>query len=111
MFAFDYNKPPEHRSLPIATARQLFPLLLRDRFQHLQLWLQFLENQKHSISKDTYALLLDFANTIDSEMSNYDEVNGAWPVLLDEFVDFARPKLGIASKTERLDDDEDEDDG
>lgn len=93
MYAFEYNKPPENRSLPIETARQLFPILLEGRFHHLDLWMDFLQNRKLAISKDTYSLLLDFAVTIDPHMSNFDEENGAWPVLLDEFVDFAKPKV------------------
>eukprot|EP00178_Gracilaria_changii_P021150 TRINITY_DN62_c0_g1_i4.p2 TRINITY_DN62_c0_g1~~TRINITY_DN62_c0_g1_i4.p2 ORF type:complete len:247 (+),score=56.81 TRINITY_DN62_c0_g1_i4:199-939(+) len=93
MYAFDYNKPPEQRSLPIETARQLFPLIFAGRFKHLQLWTEFLKQRRQPISRDTYTLLLDFVNTIDDSMSNYDEENGAWPVLLDEFVDFAKPKV------------------
>ena len=67
-------------------------MLLQNRFQHLDLWLQFLDTQKYAISKDTYILLYDFTQSIDKDMSNYDE-NGAWPVLIDEFVEYARPKL------------------
>ncbi|KAI0556552.1 DCUN1 domain containing protein [Gracilaria domingensis] len=93
MYAFEYNKPPEQRSLPIETARQLFPLIFAGRFTHLDLWMDFLKNRRQAISRDTYTLLLDFANTVDDSMSNYDEENGAWPVLLDEFVDFAKPRL------------------
>eukprot|EP00177_Eucheuma_denticulatum_P000261 GFKZ01000444.1.p1 GENE.GFKZ01000444.1~~GFKZ01000444.1.p1 ORF type:complete len:256 (-),score=37.17 GFKZ01000444.1:738-1505(-) len=101
MFAFDYNKPPEQRSLPIETARQLFPLILEGRFTHLDLWNEFLQNRKHAISRDTYSLLLDFAQNIDDDFTNFDEENGAWPVLLDEFVEFAKPRLS-ASK-DRMD--------
>lgn len=101
MFAFDYNKPPEQRSLPIETARQLFPLILEGRFAHLDLWNEFLQDRKQAISRDTYSLLLDFTQSIDDDLSNFDEENGAWPVLLDEFVDFAKPRIG-ASK-DRMD--------
>lgn len=104
MYAFDYNKPPEQRSLPIKTARQLFPLVLYDRFQHLSLWLEFLEPKTQSISRDTYSLLLDFASTINSDMTNYDE-NGAWPVMLDEFVEFAKPKLLVSHGSDVMEDD------
>lgn len=101
MFSFEYNKPPEQRSLPIETARQLFPLILEGRFAHLDLWVEFLQGRKHAISRDTYSLLLDFTRSIAYDFSNFDEENGAWPVLLDEFVDFAKPKIN--SKRERMD--------
>lgn len=98
MFAFDYNKPENSRSLPIEMARQLFPLILDGRFVHLELWIEFLEKRKQAISKDTYSLLLDFARNIDCDFKNFDEENGAWPVLLDEFVDFAKPRVAQGGK-------------
>lgn len=112
MFAFDYNKPPEQRSLPLETAKQLFPLILKGRFHHLDLWLQFLDSRKHAITRDTFSLLLDFAESFssDRELANFDEQNGAWPVLLDEFVDFARDKLGIDKADESNQEDDDDDD-
>lgn len=96
MFSFDYNKPPGQRSMPVETARQLWPLLFGDRFTHLNLWLQFLEPRKHAITRDSFALLLDFANTILPDFSNFDEEGGAWPVILDEFVDFGKTRLSTA---------------
>ncbi|XP_064419021.1 DCN1-like protein 4 isoform X3 [Latimeria chalumnae] len=43
------------------------------------------------INKDQWCNVLEFSRTIDLDLSNYDE-DGAWPVLLDEFVEWHKER-------------------
>jgi|TARA_B100000524_G_scaffold51963_1_gene24424 DCN1-like protein 1/2 len=70
----------------------MWQLTLASRFKFMEQWLAFLtERSVKAVTKDVWDMLLAFSTTIDDDMSNFDE-DGAWPVLLDEFVEWFREK-------------------
>jgi DCN1-like protein 1/2 len=93
IFSFSYAKNPNQKGIELEMAVPYWNILLQGRFQLLPLWTQFVTDQhKRPIPRDTWILLLDFSLSISPDLTNYDE-EGAWPVLIDDFVEWARPRL------------------
>lgn len=89
-FTFQFALDQGQRCLPVEMCVEFWKLLLREHFALLDKWLAFVELKvKNAISKDTWMMLYDLATQVKPDLSDYD-MSGAWPVLLDEFVEYAR---------------------
>ncbi|KAG0243551.1 hypothetical protein BGX31_010605 [Mortierella sp. GBA43] len=57
---------------------------------HEKRFVEFLETKKpvKVINKDQWYNLLDFSDSVNEDLSNYDGASSAWPVLLDEYVEW-----------------------
>lgn len=96
-FAFDFAKEENQRSLDMDTAKIMLTLLLGGQWPLQSSFTQFLEQQQGRykvINKDQWCNVLEFSRSIHPDLSNYDE-DGAWPVMLDEFVDWLKEQRGL----------------
>ncbi|KAF3533706.1 hypothetical protein DY000_02043305 [Brassica cretica] len=92
-FAFGWAKEKGQKSLALDTAIGMWQLLFAEReWPLVNHWCDFLQDRHNkTISKDTWAQLLEFARTVNPVLSNYD-AEGAWPYLIDEFVEYLYDK-------------------
>ncbi|CAL8463971.1 g3506 [Coccomyxa elongata] len=94
-FALDKGK----KCMPQETAIALWRLLFSVKpWPLLDTWCEFLEqHHKRAISRDTWAQLLDFAQAVREDLSNFEDSGTAWPYLLDDFVEYMRNGKTLAS--------------
>eukprot|EP00761_Pharyngomonas_kirbyi_P005466 gb/GECH01005471.1/.p1 GENE.gb/GECH01005471.1/~~gb/GECH01005471.1/.p1 ORF type:complete len:262 (+),score=57.06 gb/GECH01005471.1/:1-786(+) len=93
-FVFRYCKPPDQKSMENEMACALWPMLLPE-YPHIKMWTEFMSQEyRKAVPRDTWDLFLDFTRETDDTFSNYDPY-AAWPVAIDDFVDYAKKKLGL----------------
>ncbi|BBN13195.1 hypothetical protein MPTK1_6g01570 [Marchantia polymorpha subsp. ruderalis] len=86
-FVFFMCRERGQKSISVNTAVAAWRLSLTGRFRLLDQWCAFvLIHQRYSISEDTWRQVLEFSRSVHEDLSNYDP-EGAWPVLVDDFVD------------------------
>eukprot|EP00794_Sanderia_malayensis_P007434 gene7434-8256_t len=95
-YAFDFSREKNQRSLDIDTGKGMLEILLRDIWPQLYMFFEYLNQTKYQvINRDQWNSILEFIRTVDPAFNNYD-VEGAWPVMLDEFVEYAKNKHFMA---------------
>lgn len=92
-YAFDFSRDKDQRSLETDTAKAMLGLLL-GRWGLLNSFFHFLDQSRYRVlNKDQWCNVLEFSRAVDADLKNYD-VDGAWPVMLDEFVEWLKINRG-----------------
>ncbi|KAI9561057.1 hypothetical protein GHT06_012013 [Daphnia sinensis] len=93
-YAFDFSRDKDQRSLDVETAKAMLGLLLGRQWSLLNSFFQFLDQSRYRVlNKDQWCNVLEFSRAVDVDLKNYD-VDGAWPVMLDEFVEWLKVTRG-----------------
>jgi len=95
-YTFGVALEPPSKVLPLEEAAQYWALLLPDWALREDFCNWASENlKKKSINKDIWMMVLKLATEVPPDLSTYDE-NPAWPVVLDEFVEYYRSAKGLS---------------
>ncbi|XP_022955100.1 uncharacterized protein LOC111457165 isoform X1 [Cucurbita moschata] len=86
-FVFFVCRENGQKNITVGRAIKAWRLVLDGRFRLLNQWCDFVENnQRHNISEDTWLQVLAFSRCVHENLEGYDP-EGAWPVLIDDFVE------------------------
>jgi len=90
-FCFRFNLHSTHRTLDKDDVVALMKMVLKERIpsDRLETFCAFVETQTSytRITQDQWTSFLDFCYECE-DLSTYDESNSAWPVLIDEYVEY-----------------------
>jgi len=92
-FCFQFNRQGTHRTLDKDLVTALIPMTLKDRVpsKRLSTFCDFLTESKDEsysrITLDQWTSFLDFCYEVE-DIADYDEDTSAWPVLIDEYVEY-----------------------
>ncbi|KAL5739070.1 hypothetical protein ACOSQ2_028250 [Xanthoceras sorbifolium] len=86
-FVFFMCRENGQKNITVIRAVAAWRLALAGRFRLLNQWCNFVEkNQRHNINEDTWQQVLAFSRCVHENLEGYDP-EGAWPVLIDDFVE------------------------
>lgn len=93
-FSFQFNCEGTYKTLSKDTVTELINMVLKGRIagDRLSTFIKFLnitkDNSYDRITLDQWMSFLDFSKEC-TDLNDYDEAVSAWPVLIDDYVDFA----------------------
>jgi DCN1-like protein 4/5 len=86
-----YKESKEKRGIDTDVAINLLRILVGNEQPHVEKFITFLSDQQtyKSVNSDQWLLFFEFATSVKPDFSDYDP-NGAWPVIIDEYVEWAK---------------------
>mmetsp|Transcript_11036 Transcript_11036/g.16691 ORF Transcript_11036/g.16691 Transcript_11036/m.16691 type:complete len:238 (-) Transcript_11036:223-936(-) len=95
-FCFQFQREGTHRTLDTGLVSALLDMLLkggRIPSERLETFIEYLDTKcpNTRITLDQWTSFLEFAYEVE-DLADYDEDGGAWPVLLDEYVEWMASK-------------------
>jgi DCN1-like protein 1/2 len=92
-YRFVFGFATDQKAIRGPDAAALWKIILADKYGKLDTWCHFLTEQyKKPVTRDTWNLFYDFVQTVPSDFSTYDPDAGAWPLVIDEFVEYAKKR-------------------
>ncbi|XP_057521359.1 defective in cullin neddylation protein AAR3 [Amaranthus tricolor] len=86
-FVFFMCRENGQKNITVSRAIDAWKLILSGRFRLLNQWCDFVvQNQRYNISEDTWRQVLVFSRCVHEDLAGYD-LEGAWPTLIDDFVE------------------------
>ncbi|KAL1681225.1 Cullin binding-domain-containing protein, partial [Schizophyllum commune] len=79
-YCYTLIKPPQSKNIDMETACAMWSVLLAPKYPHMKKIVD-------------YTTMLEFCETVSPNLDNY-EADGAWPTLLDEFVEHEKGQQG-----------------
>jgi len=91
-FSWDfYKEGKERKTIDLELVDSMLQILIPNHthISHIRKYLNKKQKQYKVITFDQWMGILDFSNTVGPEFNEWDE-DGAWPSLIDDFVDWAK---------------------
>ncbi|CAL1703471.1 unnamed protein product [Somion occarium] len=94
LFCFMLAKPETSRSIDMETGCAFWSVLVAPKYSTMKDILEFITEKGtyKGVNKDLWTMTLEFCQTISPNLDGYD-ADGAWPTMLDEFVNWKRKKI------------------
>ena len=98
LYAHKFCREGTRKNIDVAAAVAMLDMLHGEHFpKHVPPLSEFLQGhetaKKRGVSGDEWSMMLNFMGEVEPDCSNYQD-DGAWPLLLDDFVDWQRERQG-----------------